>query len=333
MGRWAAVERNAAGQQVAVPSKFPRGMHALADKVHAMNLSFGLYTALAAQTCGGLYMAGAGSCNHEVEDAMQYADWTVDFVKDDGCGGCHGNESDPSLASYAAIQKGITESGRQIYLTTESSPNLTRHAEAPDVYGNSHRTGHDSQPAWGSVVTQMDIASNLWSLVHNDTDGHGGYYNDLDMLQIGQGDFDPRTGGVRALNMARSHFTQHIMLKSTLLLSTVLSELPDEVMSMFLNKEVVAIHQDPWGKQARRVSSVRPAVTELVPPFNAWMVLKKCEKGNPRQIWHHSGGEPGPQPSAPGRLWTTDEAGKRWCFGEASWARYVHRQSAVVCGS
>jgi hypothetical protein len=35
-------------------------------------------------------------------------------------------------------------------------------------------------------MTQMDIASNLWGLVHNDT-GHGGYYNDLDMLQIGQG--------------------------------------------------------------------------------------------------------------------------------------------------
>ena len=32
--------------------------------------------------------------------------WTVDYVKDDGCGGCHGNTSDPSLASYAAMQAG-----------------------------------------------------------------------------------------------------------------------------------------------------------------------------------------------------------------------------------
>ena len=221
--------------------------------------------------------------------------------------------------NYFAIA-GITESGRDIYLTTEASPNLTRHSERPDLYGNSHRTGHDSQPAWGSVMTQMDIASNLWDLVHNDT-GHGEYYNDLDMLQVGRGDFDVRTGGADAFARSRSHFTQHVMLKSTLLLSTVLSELPSHVTDLFLNKEAIAIHQDLWGKQARRVSSVRPAVTDLVTPFNAWMVVRKCEKGNPRQVWHHIGGEPGVGPSAPGRLWTTDEKGKRWCAGEGSWAR------------
>ena len=43
-------------------------------------------------------------------------------------------------------------------------------------------------------MTQMDIASNLWPLVHNDT-GHGGYYNDLDMLQVGQGDMNPAKDG------------------------------------------------------------------------------------------------------------------------------------------
>ena len=164
---WAAVQRNAAGQQVAVSRKFPGGMASLAAKVHGMGLRFGLYTALASQTCGGLYMAGEGSCDNEVRDALQYGNWSVDYVKDDGCGGCHGDAPDPALASYAAMQAGITASGRDIYLTTEASPNLTRHSERPDLYGNSHRTGHDSQPAWGSVMTQMDIASNLWGLVHN----------------------------------------------------------------------------------------------------------------------------------------------------------------------
>lgn len=155
---WAAVQRNAAGQQVAVPRKFPSGMAALAATVHRMGLRFGLYTSLAAQTCGGLYMAGAGSCDHEITDALQYSNWTVDFIKDDGCGGCHGNSSDPALASYAAMQSGITRSGRHIYLTTEASPNLTRHAERPDLFGNSHRTGHDSQPAWGSVIVSVVTA-------------------------------------------------------------------------------------------------------------------------------------------------------------------------------
>ena len=116
------------------------------------------------------------------------------------------------------------------------------------------------------------------------------------------------------------------MMKSTLLISTVLSELPAEVIKMFTNKEAIALHQDPWGVQARRVSSVRPAgSTRLQAPFNAWVVLRKCEADNPRQLWRH-GGEPGGAPpssngSIPARLWTTDEQGKRWCIGEGSWAR------------
>eukprot|EP01052_Picozoa_sp_SAG31_P027923 SAG31_NODE_2652_length_5296_cov_7.770637_6_plen_130_part_00 len=51
---WAAVERDAATErQVAVERKFPSGMRRVADRVHALGLKFGLYTALAAQTCGG----------------------------------------------------------------------------------------------------------------------------------------------------------------------------------------------------------------------------------------------------------------------------------------
>ena len=102
--------------------------------------------------------------------------------------------------------------------------------------------------------------------VHNDT-GHGGYFNDMDMLQvrkhisfallytkmpsfyqdrlgtnegkttqkrdafsydlllqIGQGDLDPAgKDGAGAMARSRSHYTQHLMMKSTLLISTVLS--------------------------------------------------------------------------------------------------------------
>eukprot|EP00662_Eupelagonemidae_sp_cell21_P056866 gene56866-biopygen80012 len=44
----------------------------------------------------------------------------------------------------------------------------------PDLYGNTWRAGHDSEPEWGSVVSQVDIASGLWHLAHNDS-GRGGY--------------------------------------------------------------------------------------------------------------------------------------------------------------
>lgn len=54
---WAAVQRDAAtGRQVAVKRKFPSGIRHVADRLHALGMKFGLYTALAAQTCGGRKM-------------------------------------------------------------------------------------------------------------------------------------------------------------------------------------------------------------------------------------------------------------------------------------
>ena len=44
------------------------------------------------------------------------------------------------------------------------------------------------------------------------------------LLQIGQGDLDPAgKDGAGAMARSRSHYTQHLMMKSTLLISTVLS--------------------------------------------------------------------------------------------------------------
>ena len=50
----------------------------------------------------------------------------------------------------------------------------------PDLYGNTHRSGHDAEPDWHSVTSQYDIAAELWRFAHNDT-GHGGFFNDMDM--------------------------------------------------------------------------------------------------------------------------------------------------------
>ena len=55
---------------------FSWGISALAEKVHALNLSFGIYTDRAAKTCGGR----VASLGHEVQDAHAYAKWGVDYV-------------------------------------------------------------------------------------------------------------------------------------------------------------------------------------------------------------------------------------------------------------
>ena len=68
---WMLANRGPEGQQVANPSKFPAGFAAVASAIHALGLKSGLYTAKGTHTCGGY----AASCNHEAQDALQWASW------------------------------------------------------------------------------------------------------------------------------------------------------------------------------------------------------------------------------------------------------------------
>ncbi|WP_332824696.1 glycoside hydrolase family 27 protein, partial [Ramlibacter sp.] len=68
--------RDADGNIVADPERFPSGIKALADYVHSRGLKFGLYSDAGALTCGGR----PGSAGHEFQDARQYAKWGVDYL-------------------------------------------------------------------------------------------------------------------------------------------------------------------------------------------------------------------------------------------------------------
>ena len=57
--------------------RFPSGMKALGDYVHAAGLSFAMYTAESPHTCGGF----PASANNEVLDAKTFASWGVDYLK------------------------------------------------------------------------------------------------------------------------------------------------------------------------------------------------------------------------------------------------------------
>lgn len=63
------------------PERFPAGMKALADYIHAKGLKLGLYSDAGWKTCGGR----PGSRGYEFQDAMQYAKWGIDYLKYDWC--------------------------------------------------------------------------------------------------------------------------------------------------------------------------------------------------------------------------------------------------------
>jgi alpha-galactosidase len=73
--------RDPNGDLVPDQVRFPEGIQALADYVHARGLKLGIYSDAADRTCGG----HPGSYGFEEQDAALWAAWGVDFLKYDYC--------------------------------------------------------------------------------------------------------------------------------------------------------------------------------------------------------------------------------------------------------
>ena len=78
---WMLHERDANGDLVPDPVKFPHGLKYVADYVHSKGLKLGIYSSNGTLTCAG-YPASQGN---ESRDAQKFAAWGVDLLKYDFC--------------------------------------------------------------------------------------------------------------------------------------------------------------------------------------------------------------------------------------------------------
>jgi alpha-galactosidase len=110
----------------------------------------------------------------------------------------------------------------------------------PKVGGNLWRTTDDISDHWQSMdkigFQQFDIAPYI----------RPGHWNDPDMLEIGN-------GGMNS-DEYRTHMSLWSLLAAPLLAGNDLRSMSDETKAILLNKEVIAVDQDPDAHPARRVS-------------------------------------------------------------------------------
>jgi len=100
------VSRDADGNIVADPKRFPSGIKALADYVHSKGLKFGIYSDAGEKTCAGR----PGSMGHEYQDALMYAKWGVDYLKYDWCNTGKRNAEE----AYSTMRDALKAAGRPI---------------------------------------------------------------------------------------------------------------------------------------------------------------------------------------------------------------------------
>jgi alpha-galactosidase len=232
------VERTAAGAIVADPARFPSGMAALADYVHARGLAFGLYSDAGATTCQGR----PGGNGYERQDARQYAAWGVDYLKYDWC---HTDGVDPRIA-YTTMRDALEATGRPIVLSMcewgKSRPWTWAHGVA-----HLWRTTDDVLPCWDCTTPLgglawpriLDLQAGLAKFA-----GRGGW-NDPDMLQVGN-------EGMTVAE-SRAHLTLWAVLAAPLMAGNDVRTMPPDIRDMLTDPDIVAIDQDALGVQGRKV--------------------------------------------------------------------------------
>uniref|UniRef100_A0A8D2QAV6 Alpha-galactosidase n=1 Tax=Zonotrichia albicollis TaxID=44394 RepID=A0A8D2QAV6_ZONAL len=205
-------------------------------QVHSKGLKLGIYSDVGTKTCAGF----PGSYNHYDLDAQTFASWGVDLLKFDGCN----SESLDLLAEgYRRMSVALNRTGRSIvyscewpfYLRPVQQPNYTEIKQ----YCNHWRNFYDVYDSWSSIKSILD-----WTALHQDTivkiAGPGGW-NDPDMLVIGNFGL--------SWDQSVTQMAMWAIMAAPLFMSNDLRHISPEAKWLLQNKEVIAINQDPLGKQ------------------------------------------------------------------------------------
>src|SRR4051794_21296570 len=232
---WALPDRDASGSLVPDPVKFPHGIAAVADYVHARGLKLGIYTDAGVHTCN---KAGGfpGALGHEVQDAATFASWGVDYLKYDNCN----NNGLPAQPRYTTMRDALAATGRPIVYSI-----CNWGQEAPWTWGP--QTGN----LWRTTGDIRDSYASMLSIFHQNVGlaAHAapGGWNDPDMLEIGNGGVTPTAH--------RAQFSPWAEMAVPLIAGTDLRKASPATLAIYLNKEVIAVDQDPLGAQGAEIAS------------------------------------------------------------------------------
>jgi alpha-galactosidase len=240
---WMTRERDANGDLVPDPAKFPNGMKALIDYVHSKGLKFGLYNCAGTQTCAGY----PGTRGYEYQDARFYAKLGIDFLKYDWCN----TKGITAPEAYTTMSNAIKTAGRPIVFSLcEWGDNQPWEWGKP--VGNLWRISGDIYPCFDCEFKHPENWSS-WGFMkiaemRKDIRKYSGpdHWNDFDMMEVGNEMNDTED---------KSHFAMWCMLSSPLFTGNDYRKMSKETLAILTNKELIAINQDKLGIQGFKHSA------------------------------------------------------------------------------
>lgn len=241
---WSLKERDAEGNLVADPEKFPSGMKAIADYIHERGLKFGMYSCAGTHTCAGY----PGSFEHEFQDAKQFAEWEIDYLKYDYC---YKPRYMNGELLYKRMNLALRNSGRDILFSACNWGEDNVHDWIRESGAHMYRSTPDIQDNWESIkkiaLSQIEKEPFTGSFCHND----------MDMLVVGMhgssnDDFIGKIGGCTDVQY-KTHFALWTMMGSPLMIGCDIRSASEETKKILLNPDMLAINQDAESRGAYRI--------------------------------------------------------------------------------
>lgn len=231
---WMSMERDSLGSLTPDPAKFPHGMKAFADYVHAKGMKFGIYNCAGNKTCGGY----PGTRGHEFEDARLYASWGVDFLKYDWCN----TDSLNAPEAYKTMHAALLATGRPIVFSLCEWGQHAPWLWAGGV-GELYRTTGDIKASFVNNVhmgtweglSVISILDKQQAIRQYNGPSH---WNDPDMLEVGNG---------MSATEDKSHFSLWCMMAAPLAAGNDLRKMSEVTRRILTNKQMIAIDQDERG--------------------------------------------------------------------------------------
>ncbi len=242
--------RDAEGNIFADPARFP-DMKALGEYMHSKGLKFGIYSSPGRTICDG---SEPGSFGHEEQDARTFASWGVDYLKYDVCGGeatyLKLEAKNPQLAHaymlglYTKMHRALEETGRPIVYSICQYGLDAVWRWAPEAGGNLWRTTSDIHDNYTSMSLNGFTQAGLARFAGP------GHWNDPDMLEIGNGGMKPAE--------YETQMSLWSIEAAPLIAGNDLRHMDEQTRAILLNREVIAVDQDPLGREGDRVRTEGP---------------------------------------------------------------------------
>ena len=236
------------------PNEHFPNMRALADDVHALGMKLGIYSTPMQKAWGGGEFPGCtkapldpayannyfgiGKNHKEEQNAAQWAEWTVDYLKYDWA---------PCDTKNASLMKeALLSQNRDIPMCVT----VAAHKDEADWWSRhccSWRDNIDSRGTWDNLRTRFDADD--WAAYINP-----GHYFDHDMLEIGIIVWHENQLTEDEQIIA---YTIRALFPSPIQISCDLKKLTAFDRALLMNEEVISVNQDALSKGAVCVSETR----------------------------------------------------------------------------